>query len=122
MNQYRPLFGDTGSNAVCALNVLGPNASEPNPPALKIVSPVFITPVMNRHSIFVAQQDDVPLLSHNRVKAINLLPRLRDHVRNRFLRSRQLVLGDYVRRGPAFGVDMIICQAPAPLVGNFFCR
>src|SRR5262249_1044019 len=114
MNQHGPFFSNTGSNAVCALNLLGPNASEPNPPAFKILCPVFIAPVMNRHSILVTQQVNVPSLPPNRMKPIHPLPPLRDHVRNRFLRSRQLVLGDYVRRGPAFGVDMIICKAPAP--------
>ena len=54
MNQYGPLFSDTGSNAVCALNLLGPNAAQLDPLALKIVSPVFITPVVNRHPLFVA--------------------------------------------------------------------
>ena len=87
MNQHRPLLADASPDAVCALNSLGPNTTEPNPPMLEVLGPAFITTMMNPHSIVVAQQNDVPLLSHNGVQPIDLLPHLHDHFRNGFLRS-----------------------------------
>src|SRR5262250_4010638 len=87
MDQHRPLFGDASPDAVCALNFFRPNAPEPNSPMFEIVGPRLIASVMDRHSIFVAQQDDVLLLPDNRIKPINLFSRLRDHIRNRLLRS-----------------------------------
>src|SRR5215813_13510795 len=87
MDQHRPLFGDAGPDAVCALNLLGPNAPEPNSPMFEVVGPALITSVMDRHSVFVAQQDDVSLLPDNCIEAINLFSRLRDDIRNRLLRS-----------------------------------
>src|SRR5262249_16915159 len=87
MDQHWPLFGNASSDAVRALNFFRPNAPEPNSPTFEIVGPSFIASVMDRYSIFVAQQDDVLLLPDNRIKAINLFSRLLDDIPNRFLRS-----------------------------------
>jgi hypothetical protein len=48
----------------------------------EVVGPALIAPVMNRHTILVAQKDDVSLLPHNRIEAVNLFPCLHDHIRN----------------------------------------
>jgi hypothetical protein len=53
----------------------------------EIVGPRLIASVMDRYSIFVAEQDDVLLLPDNRIKAINLFSRLLDKIPNRLLRS-----------------------------------
>src|SRR5215470_2502012 len=54
MNQHRPLFSDASPNAVCAFNLFGPNAPEPNPPMFEVFGPTLITAVMDRHAVFVA--------------------------------------------------------------------
>jgi hypothetical protein len=87
MDQHGPLFGDASPDAVCALNLFRPNAPEPNAPMFEVVGPSLIASVMDGNSVFVAQQDDVSLLPDNRIKAINLLSRLRDYIRKRLLRS-----------------------------------
>jgi hypothetical protein len=87
MDQHWPLFGDASPDAVCALNFFRPNAPEPYSPLFEIVGPRLIASVMDRYTIFVAEQDDILLLPDNRIKAINLFSRLLDNIPSRFLRS-----------------------------------
>jgi hypothetical protein len=87
MDQHLPLFGNASPDAVCALNFFGPNAPEPNSPMPEVLGPRLITSVMDRYSVFVAQQDDVRLPPDNRIEAINLFSRLLDNIPNWFLRS-----------------------------------
>ena len=122
MHQHRALFGDASPDAVGTLDLLGPHATKPDSPVFEVVGAVFIAAVMNRHAIFVAQQDYVSLLAHNGIKAIDFFPGLRDHIRSGFLRDLQFAVRDNVGCGPALGIDVIVHQAAVPGIGDFVHR
>jgi len=119
MDKERTLFGDAGADAVGAFDLFGPDAAEPDAPALEIVGTGFVSAVVDGDAGFVAKKDDVALLADDRVEAIDLFAGVGDDVGDGFLGDFQFALGDYVWRGLIFGVDVIVGHAAVPGVGDF---
>src|SRR5258708_25021181 len=84
VDEQGALFGDACANAVCALNLLRPDAAQPDAPTLEIIGPCLIAPMVNRNSRAVAQEDYVALLANDGVETIDLFPCVDDDVCDRF--------------------------------------
>ena len=94
MHKNRPLICNAGANAVRPFRLLRPYSPEPDAPLLELFGFGFISAVMNRDSLAVAQQNDVCLLADDRVEPVHLVLGLGEHVGQRFPGNFQLTLRD----------------------------
>jgi hypothetical protein len=83
VDENGPLFGDTGPNAVCSFDLLGPDTAQPNAPLLEFIGPCWIAAMVNSDSIPVAQENDISLLPHDRVETIDFFPGVQDDISQR---------------------------------------
>ena len=90
------------------------------PQCLNSVGVAIVPAVMDGDPVAVAQQHDVGVLAHHRVKAIDLVLGLRQEVLHRFAGDFQLVLRDDVRRRKIPYVDTIVEEASSPGAEYFF--
>ncbi len=87
MDEYRSLFRDASPDAICPLDLLRPDAAEPDPPTFELFGPRFVTTMMDSNSTVVAQKNDIPLLPDDGIQPIDLLPSIHDYVSQRFRRD-----------------------------------
>jgi hypothetical protein len=71
MDENRPLFGDARADPIGAFDAFRPNSSDPDAPVFELFGLRFLTAVVNRYSIGIAQQNDISLLADDRIKTID---------------------------------------------------
>jgi hypothetical protein len=67
VNCDRPLFGDAGANAVCALHFLGPHPTEPSSPILELACPRSFTAMRDCDARAITEQDGISRLANHLV-------------------------------------------------------
>jgi len=83
VDKNRPLFGDTGSDSVCAFDLLRPDAAKPDAPMFELIRPYFIAAMVNSNSIAVTQKNHIPLLPDDRIEAIDFFTGVHDDISER---------------------------------------
>src|SRR5262245_21147174 len=114
MDTNWPLFSNASADPICAFKFLRPDTSNPDTPIFELFSFRRITPMVNCYAIGVAKQNDIPLLAHDRIKTIDFVLGMQNDIVDRFARSPDFALGDYMGRRPSTRVDMMLSRAPPP--------
>ncbi|MGB2665415.1 MAG: hypothetical protein WAK48_15525 [Candidatus Acidiferrum sp.] len=73
MYENRALVGNACANTVCSLDLLRPNSTHPDTPAFELFGSCLLATMMNCNAVPVAQQNNVGLLAHDRVKPVYLV-------------------------------------------------
>jgi hypothetical protein len=68
MDENRPLLGNARADSIGALDSFRPDSSDPDAPVFELFGLRFLTAVVNRDSIGIAQQNDIALLADDRIK------------------------------------------------------
>src|SRR6266403_1199701 len=90
VNGDRPLFGDAGADAVCALHFLGPHPAEPGSPILELACQRIFTTMRDCDARAITEQDGVSSLTNHLVQFIHLLLGSEDELIQRFAKMFQL--------------------------------
>jgi len=114
VHQHGPLLGDAGANAVGSFGLLRPDATHPDAPAFELPGVGFIPAMMNRHSLAVAQQNNVIVLAEYGIEPVDLFLSLIQDILQRLAKNLHLVLRDDVRRLEIPRVHTKIEEASAP--------
>jgi hypothetical protein len=83
VDENRPLFSDTGSDSVCAFDLLRPYAAKPDAPTFEVIRPCFIATMVNSNSLAVTQKNHIPLLPDDRIEAIDFFTGVHDDISER---------------------------------------
>src|SRR5262245_66569033 len=94
MDANRPSFSDASADPVCAFDFFRPDASLPNTPVFELFGLPFITAMVNRYAIRVAQQNDISLMPNDRIKSIDFFLSVKNDVADGFARSPDFALGN----------------------------
>jgi hypothetical protein len=114
MNADRALFSDACADSIRALNFFGPYASKPRAPIPEPVGHPLVSAMMYGDSLCIAQQNNVPCVADDGIQAIHLFLCLQNNVLERFSRNFQFALGDDMRRGPVFRIDVMVDSRSPP--------
>src|SRR5882762_6741823 len=111
VNGDRPLFGDDGADAICAVHFLGPNPAEPSSPILELACQRIFTTMRDCDARAITEQDGVCSLTNHLIQFIYLLLGSEDELIQRFAKMFQLS-----RRDDAWRLAIEWIEAV------FFCR
>src|SRR5712672_2136967 len=90
VNGDRPLFGDAGADAVCALDFLGPHPAEPSSPILELACQRIFTTMRDCDARAITEQDGVASLTNHLIQFVYLLLGSEDKLIQRFAKMFQL--------------------------------
>src|SRR5258708_16276900 len=114
MNRDRPLFGDAGSYAVGALDVLGPNAAQPCSAPFEAARLRIVAAVFDRGARGVAEEDGVSGLANQTVQPVELLLCTQDEILERFAKLTEFVAREHAGRGAVDGIEAVRVRASLP--------
>src|SRR5260370_14122826 len=114
MHENWPPIRNARANTVGPFRLLRPHSPEPDAPFLELFGSGFLSAVMNRYSVTVAQQNDVRLLADDRIEPVHLFLCLAQHTGDGFSGNLQFVLRNDVGCRAVLRVHMIVDLTPSP--------
>ena len=84
VNGDGPFLSDTGTDAVRAFDLFGPDPAEPYSPMLEFVGIRILTAMLDCDARGVTEQDNISCIANDMIKPVDLLLRRRDEAANRF--------------------------------------
>jgi hypothetical protein len=84
VNGDGPFLSETGTDAVRAFNLFGPNPAEPNSRILEFARIRILTAMLDCDARGVTEQDNISCIANDMIKPVDLLLRCRDEAAKRF--------------------------------------
>jgi hypothetical protein len=114
MDENRPLFSNARADPICAFDSFRPDSSDPDAPVFELFSQRFITAMVNRYSIGIAQQNDISLSAHDRIKTIDFFLGIHNRFAERFAKNPEFAVGYDMRGRPVIWLDKEFSRASSP--------
>jgi hypothetical protein len=109
-----PLFRDAGTNTVRPFELLRKHAAKPSSPVLEFGRTRLFAAMLDYDACGVTEQNDIPGLANQAVKAIDLLLSAADEFVVLLTKTAKLAKRQYVRRPSLFGIDAVLVSGTLP--------
>src|SRR5262252_6348617 len=114
MDENRPLFSTARADPICAFDSFRPDSSNPDAPVFELFGLRFITAVVNRYSIGIAQQNDISLRADNFIQTIDFFLGIHNRFAERFTRDPEFAIRYDMGSRAAIRFDKKVSRASSP--------